>query len=62
MCVMMEEVGDEEPRVVRALPDFTNGVTFPTWLTSHRELRTSRRMRVVFDFIAEKLVDRLRVP
>lgn len=55
MCVMMEEVGIREPRVVRALPEFSSGVTFPTWLTSHRELKTSRRMRVVFDFIAEKL-------
>jgi DNA-binding transcriptional LysR family regulator len=55
MCVMMEEVGIREPRVVRALPDFSGGVTFPTWLTSHRELKTSRRMRVVFDFFAEKL-------
>jgi DNA-binding transcriptional LysR family regulator len=62
MCVMMAEVGDHEPRVVRALPDFAGGVTFPTWLTSHRELKTSRRMRVVFDFIAEKLSDLLHRP
>jgi DNA-binding transcriptional LysR family regulator len=57
MCVMMEEVGDHEPLVVRALPDFAAGVTFPTWLTSHRELKTSRRMRVVFDLLAERLGD-----
>lgn len=55
MCVMMEEVGEREPLVVRALPDFSAGVTFPTWLTSHRELKTSRRMRVVFDLLAERL-------
>lgn len=55
ICVMMEEVGDHEPLVVRALPHFSAGVTFPTWLTSHRELKTSRRMRVVFDLLAEKL-------
>ncbi len=59
ICVMMEEVGDHEPRVVRALPDFLAGVTFPTWLTSHRELKTSRRIRVVFDLVAEKLGERL---
>ena len=28
----------------------------PMWLTSHRELRTSRRVRVVFDLLAEGLV------
>lgn len=55
MCMIMEEIGDHEPRVVRALPNSSMGVTFPTWLTSHRELKTSRRMRVVFDLMAEKL-------
>lgn len=63
MCVMMEEVGDGEPRVKRALPEVPGGVVFPTWLTCHRELKTSRRMRVVFDFLAEKLQERLtRMP
>lgn len=55
MCVMMGEVGDSEPRVRRALPDAAAGVAFPTWLTSHRELKTSRRIRVVFDLLAETL-------
>lgn len=55
MCMMMEEIGDHEPRLVRALPEFFQGVPFPTWLTSHRELKTNRRMRVIFDLLAEKL-------
>ena len=55
MCVMMEEVGEREPRVVRALPASSAGLAFPTWLTTHRELRTSRRIRVVFDLLADKL-------
>ena len=55
MCMMMEDVGDAEPRVRRALPDATPGFSFPTWLTSHRELKTSRRIRVVFDLLAELL-------
>lgn len=59
MCAMMEEVGDHEHCVVRALPNFIAGITFPTWLTSHRELKTSRRIRVVFDLVAEKLGNRL---
>ncbi len=27
----------------------------PVWLVSHRELRTSRRIRVVYDLLAEEL-------
>ena len=30
-------------------------IPVPVWLTSHRELRTSRRVRVVFDLLAEGL-------
>jgi DNA-binding transcriptional LysR family regulator len=55
MCMMMSEVGDAEPSVRRALPDFPGGFVFPTWLMSHRELRTSWRIRVVFDLLAERL-------
>lgn len=52
--VMMEQVGDDDPRVVRVLSDL---ISFPValWLTSHREVRTSRRVRVVFDMLAEAL-------
>ncbi len=52
LCVMMEEVGDPEPLVQRALPAGPPVVTLPIWLVSHRELRTSRRIRVVFDALA----------
>lgn len=55
LCMMMEVVGEKEPKVRRALPDFDAGFPFPTWLVSHRELRTSRRIRVVFDWLAEML-------
>lgn len=54
ICVMMEEVGDAEPRVERALPGLP-AIPVPMWLVSHRELRTSRRVRVVFDMLAEAL-------
>ncbi len=30
-------------------------VLFPIWLVSHRELRTSRRIRVVFEALAQGL-------
>lgn len=55
LCVMMQEVGDHERRVQRALPDGPPVVTIPIWLVSHRELKTSRRIRVVFDALAEAL-------
>jgi DNA-binding transcriptional LysR family regulator len=29
--------------------------TYPVWLTTHRELHTSQRIRIVFDFLAEEL-------
>ncbi len=56
VCIMTEEVGDAEPLVRRALPDLP---PFPVavWLTTHRELSTSRRMRVVFDLLVERLRD-----
>ena len=53
ICIMLEEVGDPEPRVVRALKDFPP-FPVPTWITTHRELKTSRRMRVVFDRLVEE--------
>ena len=28
----------------------------PVWLTAHHELRASRRLRLVFDFLAQALV------
>lgn len=56
LCVMMEEVGDAEPLVQRAGGDAQAIYTFSTWLTAHRELRTSRRIRVVFDLLERELV------
>jgi len=50
VCIMTQDVGDSEPRVRRALPELP-GFPVPMWLTSHRELSTSRRMRVVFDLL-----------
>ena len=47
-------IGDAEPLVRRALPDF-EPLMFPIWLVAHRELNTSRRVRVVFDLLAQEL-------
>ncbi len=48
-------IGDAEPTVQRLLPKFKE-MTFSVWLTSHRELKTSKRIRLVFDFLAEHLL------
>ncbi len=50
--VMVERIGDADPTVLRALPDMTP-LPVPMWLTTHRAVRTSRRVRAVFDVIAE---------
>jgi DNA-binding transcriptional LysR family regulator len=52
--VMAEVIGDAEPLVERVLPE-AEAFVFPVWLVSHRELHTSRRVRVVFDLLADQL-------
>jgi DNA-binding transcriptional LysR family regulator len=47
-------VGDAEPRVRRVLAEF-DPLILPVWLVVHRELNTSRRVRVVFDLLATEL-------
>lgn len=56
ICIVMDEVGDAEPRVRRVLPELPP-LPVPMWLATHRELRTSRRIRIVFDLLAEALSD-----
>ena len=52
--VMQESVGDAEPTVTRALPHLDRAPG-EMWLVAHGELRTSRRIRCVFDFLAREL-------
>ncbi|MBS0348161.1 MAG: LysR family transcriptional regulator [Comamonadaceae bacterium] len=52
---MMDEIAREAPGMVRVLDDVPP-VRFPIWLVSHRELRTSRRIRRVFEALAEGLI------
>lgn len=49
---MSESVGDATPGMERVLPDM-EPLRFPIWLTTHRELHTSRRIRLVFDLLAD---------
>jgi DNA-binding transcriptional LysR family regulator len=55
ICIMMAEIGDAEPRVKKVLPRIA--LPIPMWLVCHRELRTSRRIRLVFDRLAEDLAE-----
>ena len=52
--IMPEEIGDAEPLVVQVLPSL-QPIEFPIWLTAHRELNTSRRIRIVFDLLVTEL-------
>ena len=54
---MMDEIAHDTPGIVRVL-DGVPPVRFPLWLVTHRELRTSRRIRVVFDALAQGLRER----
>jgi DNA-binding transcriptional LysR family regulator len=52
--LMPEILGDKDSDVQRVLPELAP-IEYPVWLTSHRELRTSRRVRRVFDFLGDEL-------
>lgn len=48
---MMDEIALDTPGIVRVLDDVPP-VRFPIWLVCHRELRTSRPIRIVFEALA----------
>lgn len=52
--LMAEDVADRMPGVECVLPDLAP-IPVPVWLVTHRELHTSRRIRLVFDVLAETL-------
>jgi len=55
--VMLRELAERTPGLVRLLPALPE-IPVPVWLVTHRELHTSRRVRLVFDAIAEHLCQR----
>jgi len=57
--VMSEDVGDAEPLVERVLPNF-EPFTAEVWLVTHRELKTNRRIRLVFDFLVAETAEHSR--
>jgi len=54
--VVMQPLARRLPELVPVLPGLALPV-LPVWLTAHRELRASRRLRVVWDFLAQGLAD-----
>jgi len=50
--IMPHSIGDKDKSVERVLKSF-EGIDIPTWIVSHRELRTNRRIRFVFDQLVE---------
>ncbi|MFT6308427.1 MAG: DNA-binding transcriptional LysR family regulator [Patiriisocius sp.] len=54
--MMMEVVGDNEPLVERVLPD-SEAIVFPIWLVAHQQLRSSKRIRAVFDLLSDSLAE-----
>lgn len=54
IAVMSDEVAAMTPGIER-LPLDMDPLVFPVWLTTHRELHTSRRIRLVFDLLADFL-------
>ncbi len=56
IAVMSDGVAARAPNMERLLPEMEPFV-FPVWLTTHRELHTSRRIRLVFDLLAEFLTE-----
>lgn len=51
---MQVRVGDADPRVKRILDDLPLP-SLPMWLTAHSELKSNRRIRRVYDFLADSL-------
>ena len=50
--IMPAYIGDKDKSVERVIKSF-EGITFSTWIVSHRELKTNRRIRFVFDQLVE---------
>lgn len=56
ISILPEVLCDDEPGLERVLPESPT-VDFPIWLVTHRELQTSKRIRIVFDQLARGLAE-----
>jgi len=53
IALLPDQLAAAEPRFQKVLPDI-QPFKGPLWLVVHKELRTSRRVRVVFDFLVDE--------
>jgi DNA-binding transcriptional LysR family regulator len=56
ISMLPEVLCEAEPGIEKVLPSLPS-LQFPIWLVTHRELRTNRRIRVVFDTLARGLAE-----
>jgi DNA-binding transcriptional LysR family regulator len=54
IAVMSREIALRTDGMVDLFPD-AEPIRFPVWLVTHRELRTSRRIRLVYEILAEEI-------
>ena len=54
--IMSRDVAERTEDIVELFPDAVP-ISIPVWLVTHRELRTSRRIRLVYDILAEELAE-----
>ncbi|MEL6607861.1 MAG: LysR family transcriptional regulator [Pseudomonadota bacterium] len=54
ITIMDDKIAAHTPGIERLIPD-ADAVHFPIWLTTHRELHTSKKIRLVFDVLADML-------
>jgi DNA-binding transcriptional LysR family regulator len=54
VAMLPEVLCESHPGIEKVLPELPS-LEFPIWLVTHRELQTSRRIRIVFDRLAHGL-------
>lgn len=51
--IVTEDIGDSETKVQKVLPNM-KAIQIPIWLVTHAELKTSRKIRLIFDLINDE--------
>ncbi len=54
IIIMLEEIAEKFPEMEQVLPE-AEPFDVPIWLATHRELHTSKRIRLIFDSLAKFL-------
>lgn len=53
IAILTRDIAEQHPDMVQVLRDVP-GFDIPLWLITHQELHTSRRIRLVFDLLAQR--------